>query len=93
MPNPFQQMQMQQMMQQQAQNNPQFNSIKQAYNMFQNGNMNPMQVLNNMAMQNPQFKPFVQMLQNGANPEIVFKQMCQQRGIDPNQFIQMLTQK
>lgn len=93
MPNPFQQMQMQQMMQQQMQNNPQLGSIKQAYNMFQNGNMNPMQIINNMAMQNPQFKPFAQMLQNGANPEQVFRQMCQQRGIDANQFIQMLTQK
>lgn len=52
-----------------------------------------MQMLNNMAMQNPQFKPFVQMLNQGANPEMVFKEMCKQKGIDPNQFIQMLTQK
>lgn len=78
--------------QMQMQNNPQINNLKQAFNMFQNGG-NPMQMLNNMAMQNPQFKPFVQMLNQGANPEMVFREMCKQKGIDPNQFIQMLTQK
>lgn len=79
-------------MQQQMQANPQINSMKQAYNLFKNGN-NPMQLLNNMAMQNPQLKPVVQMLQNGANPEQVFRQMCQQQGIDANQFIKMFTQQ
>lgn len=72
---------------------PQLNSQeKQLINMFNGGNQNPMQMLQTMAMQNPQLKPIIDMLNNGANPEQLVRQICQQRGIDVNQFMSQFKQ-
>ena len=72
---------------------PQLNSQeKQLINMFNGGNQNPMQMLQTMAMQNPQLIPIIDMLNNGANPEQLVRQICQQRGIDVNQFMSQFKQ-
>ena len=52
---------------------------------------NPLQLFQNLAQQNPQLQPIVQMLKNGANPQQIFINMCRQRGIDPQQFLNAIT--
>lgn len=42
-----------------------------------------------MMQQNPMFNQIMQMC-NGKNPEIVFKSMCKQKGIDADAFINAL---
>ncbi len=51
---------------------------------------NPMQVFNAMAMNNPKMAPVVNMLNNGFSPQQVFNSLCQQRGINPQEFIKNL---
>lgn len=68
---------------------PMVNQISQMYKTF-NSMGNPMMAMQQMAMKNPQLQPVVQMLQHGANPEMIFKQMCQQRNIDPDYAISQI---
>lgn len=68
---------------------PVVNQISQMYKTF-NSMGNPMMVMQQMAIKNPQLQPVVQMLQHGANPEMIFKQMCQQRNIDPDYAISQI---
>lgn len=65
--------------------------IRNIYQMMQNGN--PMQVFQQMAQSNPQLQPILNMLRNGGNPQQIFMNMCQQRGINPQQFINSITGK
>lgn len=54
------------------------------------GMMNMMRGNPSMLMQqNPMFNQVIQMC-NGQNPEMVFKNLCKQRGIDPDAFIREL---
>jgi hypothetical protein len=70
-------------------NQTSINQLKQAYKIFmQKGD--PMQILNQMSAQNPQLQSIVQMLNNGANPEIIFKNLCQAKGINAEEFINQL---
>lgn len=64
-------------------------SIQNAYRMLMSS-PNPMALLQNMAQQNPSLQPVVQILKQGGNPQQVFINLCQQRGIDPNQFIKQI---
>lgn len=64
-------------------------SIQNAYRMLMNS-QNPIQILQSMAQQNPSLQPVVQILKQGGNPQQVFINLCQQRGIDPNQFIKQI---
>ena len=50
---------------------------------------NPQAAINAMAQQNPNIKKAMDMCK-GKNPEQVFKQMCQQNGMDPGQFAGMM---
>lgn len=52
---------------------------------------NPMQMFQQMARGNPQLQPIMQMLNQGANPQQIFMSMCQQRGINADEFIKNLT--
>lgn len=61
------------------------NQIKAIINMA-NGNANPTQIFQNMAKNNPQMQQVLQMCQ-GQNPKDVFMQMCQQKGINPNDIL------
>ncbi len=65
---------------------PQMNSIYQIINAYKNGN-NPVALLNQLAKNNPQLQPIVQAIQNGANPQQLFYEMCQQKGIDPSSIL------
>lgn len=68
---------------------PMVNQISEMYKMF-TSMKNPMAAMQQMAIKNPQLQPVVQMLQNGANPEFVFNQLCQQQNIDPNYVISQI---
>lgn len=48
---------------------------------------NPMEMLGQMSLQNPRLQPVVQAINGGANPQQLFKSLCQQRGINPDEFI------
>lgn len=52
---------------------------------------NPMQMISQMAMRNPNVQPIMQALQNGANPKQMFMSMCQQKGISPDEFLKNIT--
>ena len=75
MPNPFYQSNLQ--------------NYKSMYNMLVNSK-NPVQAFNTMARNNPQLQPIVNMLNQGMTPQSIFNTMCQQRGIDPNEFLKTI---
>ncbi len=62
-------------------------------NMYQAimGSRNPMQAFQNIASQNPAMQPILQALQGGANPQQLFCSLCQQRGINPQEFMRQIT--
>ena len=72
--------------------NPALNNIRGAYQMIMNSS-NPMQVFTQIARNNPQLQPILNMLNNGANPQQLFNSLCQQRGINPQEFIKSITGK
>lgn len=77
-------------MMQTNQSNPQFNQVKQIIGALR-ASKNPQQLLMNMMGNNQQFKQVLQMLrQSGMSPKTLFYQMAQQKGVDPNQIINML---
>lgn len=69
---------------------PNLNNIKNVYKAMSQS-QNPYQMFLNIAGNNPQMQPIVQAMQNGGNPQAIFNQMCQQRGINPNDFIKSIT--
>lgn len=60
--------------------------FKNAYQMLKNS-PNPIAMFKQMAMNNPKLQPIVNMLNSGANPQQIFNSMCQQRGINPQEFL------
>ncbi len=72
-------------------NNPMNNiaPFRDIYQAMKNSN-NPMQLFSNIASKNPQLQPIMQMLRNGVSPQQVFTQLCQQRGINPQDFLKAL---
>ena len=70
--------------------NPNMAQYKQMYQMFKNAG-NPIQMFTNMAQNNPQLKPILQAINSGTSPQQIFNSMCQQKGIDPNEFIKNIT--
>ena len=67
------------------------NNIKQIYNMLRYSN-NPNQLINQMMAQNPQMSQMLNLIKaNGNNYEQVFRNMCNQRGINADEFIKNLT--
>lgn len=80
MPNPFNVMN-------QNNNIPKVNpNVQNLMQMFRTGG-NPMQVMQMLASKNPQLQPLVQSLQNGGNPEQMVRSICQQRGINVDEFM------
>ena len=59
------------------------------YQAFQNAK-NPMALFQQMAMRNPQMQPILNMVRQGMNPNQLFEDLCRQRGINPQEFINML---
>ena len=70
---------------------PQNNSgIRQFINMFKNS-INPQQVLLNYLNTNPIAKNIYSMLQNSnKSPKELFFSMAKEKGVDPNQILNML---
>ena len=64
-------------------------SMKDLYKMLTQSN-NPMQIFANIAKNNPNMEPILNLLQNGYSPEQVFNMVCQQRGINPQDFMSKL---
>ena len=64
-------------------------NLKSMYQMIMNSS-NPQALFMNLARQNPQLRPIANALSQGVSPQQVFNQMCQQRGINPQDFINTL---
>jgi len=64
--------------------------LQNIYKMLTQSN-NPMGLFQDMALKNPQMQPIMNMLRSGNTPQQVFYSLCQQRGIDPQQFIKSIT--
>ena len=62
--------------------------MKSIYQAFKNAK-NPMALFQEMAMRNPQLQPVMNMLRQGMNPNQIFNQVCQQKGINPQDLINM----
>ena len=71
-------------------NTPNYNQYKEAYKMFSQSK-NPMQLFMNMASQDPNMQHIMSMIQAGQNPQMIFNQLCQQRGINPQEFLKNIT--
>ena len=70
--------------------NSNFASIRQLYNLVRNSN-NPTLMLQNLAESNPQVKSTLDLVkQYGGNPQAAFFALAKQKGIDPNQILDIL---
>ena len=64
--------------------------IKQMMNMVKNAG-NPQAMLNQMAQNNPHVKQIMDIVsQNGGDPKKAFYQMAEQKGINPDEILNML---
>lgn len=66
--------------------------IRNMYQMLTQSN-NPTQMFRQLAANNPALQPAVNMLNQGMNPQQIFNTMCQQRGINPQEFLRNITGK
>lgn len=64
-------------------------SIQQMKGMMNMASGNPNQIFEQLSRQNPAFNQVLQMC-NGKNPKDVFYEMCQQRGINPDEVLKRL---
>lgn len=71
-------------------NIPNMGRIQNAFQTIFN-TRNPMQALQRAFSNTPQFAQMNDLLRQGRNPEQLFRQMAQQRGIDPDEFIRTMT--
>lgn len=68
---------------------PNVNQVKEMYNAMKSNN--PIQMIQKMAQTNPSMQQVLNALNNGANPQTLFYQMCRQKGINPDEFIKNIT--
>ena len=68
------------------------NSTMQMQNIYKmlTQSKNPVQLFQQIASNNPNMRPILDMLKT-KSPEEVFNYMCRQRGIDPQQFLKSIT--
>lgn len=64
--------------------------MKDIYNAMVNSK-DPMQMFINMAKNNPNMTPILNLINYGYTPEMIFNNMCQARGINPQEFIKSIT--
>lgn len=72
--------------------NPQVNRVhdlRSVYNEIINSR-NPQDAFMRVASNNPNLQPVINSLRHGITPETLVRQICQQRGIDVNQFLSMI---
>ena len=53
----------------------------------------PYKMIMEMARNNPQMKPIIEQLQKGANTENLFRELCKQKNVNPDAFINELKSK
>lgn len=70
-------------------NSNRMGQAKNIINMFRNSN-NPMQLFQQMAMRNPQMQPVLNMIRQGQNPDQIFQNVCKQRGINPQDIMNLI---
>ena len=70
-------------------NNPTGN-IRELYRAMSQST-NPYEMFMRLASQNPNMQPIINAIKSGNSPESVFKSMCQQRGINPQEFVNSIT--
>ena len=68
---------------------PNINQIKEMYNAMKSNN--PIQMIQKLAQTNPSMQQVLNALNSGANPQALFYQMCQQKGVNPEEFIKNIT--
>lgn len=64
-------------------------NIRQMANMMKFMN-NPQGMLTQMAQNNPQAKQVLDMMNSGKSPKDLFYQMAEEKGVDPNEILNML---
>lgn len=69
---------------------PNMGNLRSMYQAVMNSS-NPMQAFSQIASKNPNLQPIMQALRGGANPQQLFNSLCQQRGINPQEFLRQLT--
>lgn len=70
--------------------NPTPNNLNDIYKIL-TSSKDPVQAFTNMAKNNPNMAPILDLMKSGYSPEQIFHVMCQKRGIDPNKFISQIT--
>lgn len=63
--------------------------VKKIYDMLRYSN-NPEAMLNNLLAQNPQMAQTINLIRNNGNYEQIFRSMCQERGINADDFIRQM---
>lgn len=77
-------------MQQLFQSSPAMGNIKQMVNMIR-GAQNPQALLNQMITNNPNAKQVMDLInQAGGDPQKAFYQLAQQKGVNPDDILNML---
>lgn len=80
----------QQLNQSQLSRNNSNGGLQQMINMVSHSN-NPMQLMQTMAQSNPQLQSILNLIQTSQkSPKDLFFEMARQRGVDPQQILQML---
>ena len=52
---------------------------------------NPYDLFVRLAGNNPQLQPIVKAIKNGGNPQQVYNEICNQKGINPDEFLKNIT--
>lgn len=65
--------------------------IMQLYNMCYN-TKNPMQLLEQLEMQNPTLKSVTNLFKQGFNEEQVFIELCKRKGVNADNFLKSIKQ-
>ena len=69
---------------------PQMNQVKQMINMVKTAR-NPQVMLNQIMQSNPQYRQVMDLVnQNGGDPKRAFYQLAQQKGVNPDEILNML---
>ena len=77
-------------LQQLAQSNPMLQNIKQMMGMI-NASQNPQLVMNQLLSGNPHLKQVMDTVnQLGGDPKTAFYKLAEQKGVDPNEILNML---
>lgn len=71
-------------------NMPDMSGYREAYQILKSKG-DPMTLMRNMAQNSPELKPILEAINGGMSTQQIFINLCQQRGIDPKEFIKNIT--